>query len=44
MRRVVVTGMGGVTAFGESWQRVSDGLRAGRNAIRKMPEWGCTTA
>ncbi|PWC19443.1 beta-ketoacyl-ACP synthase [Brenneria corticis] len=39
MRRVVVTGMGGVTAFGESWQRVSDGLRAGRNAIRKMPEW-----
>ncbi|EHD23782.1 MULTISPECIES: beta-ketoacyl-ACP synthase [Brenneria] len=40
MRRVVVTGMGGVTAFGESWQRVSDGLRAGRNAIRKMPEWG----
>ncbi|KHN54414.1 beta-ketoacyl-ACP synthase [Pectobacterium fontis] len=39
MRRVVVTGMGGVTAFGESWERVSDGLRAGRNAIRKMPEW-----
>ena len=39
MRRVVVTGMGGVTAFGESWESVSDGLRAGRNAIRKMPEW-----
>ncbi|RYC40544.1 beta-ketoacyl-ACP synthase [Pectobacterium zantedeschiae] len=39
MRRVVVTGMGGVTAFGESWESVSDGLRAGHNAIRKMPEW-----
>ncbi len=39
IRRVVVTGMGGVTAFGESWERVSVGLRAGRNAVRKMPEW-----
>ncbi|MCG8157365.1 beta-ketoacyl-ACP synthase [Brenneria goodwinii] len=39
MRRVVITGMGGVTAFGESWESVSAGLRAGRNAIRKMPEW-----
>ncbi|MBJ7222256.1 MULTISPECIES: beta-ketoacyl-ACP synthase [unclassified Brenneria] len=39
MRRVVVTGMGGVTAFGECWESVSSGLRAGRNAIRKMPEW-----
>ncbi|MEL4888730.1 beta-ketoacyl-ACP synthase [Pectobacterium betavasculorum] len=39
MRRVVVTGMGGVSAFGESWESVSDGLRSGHNAIRKMPEW-----
>ncbi|AUH02381.1 beta-ketoacyl-ACP synthase II [Prodigiosinella confusarubida] len=39
MRRVVVTGMGGVTAFGESWESVGNGLRAGRNAVRKMPEW-----
>lgn len=38
-RRVVVTGMGGVTAFGESWQQISNGLRSGRNAIRNMPEW-----
>ncbi|MTD25361.1 beta-ketoacyl-ACP synthase [Erwinia sorbitola] len=39
MRRVVVTGMGGVTAFGENWQAVSARLRAGENAVRKMPEW-----
>ncbi|WP_213992852.1 beta-ketoacyl-ACP synthase [Sodalis sp. dw_96] len=39
IRRVVVTGMGGVTAFGESWQSVSDGLHSGLNAVRKMPEW-----
>jgi 3-oxoacyl-[acyl-carrier-protein] synthase II len=31
--------MGGVTAFGESWESVSAGLRGGRNAVRKMPEW-----
>lgn len=39
MRRVVVTGMGGVTAFGESWQAISERLLAGNNAVRKMPEW-----
>lgn len=39
MRRVVVTGMGGVTAFGDSWEQVASGLLAGRNAVRKMPEW-----
>ncbi|WJV62559.1 beta-ketoacyl-ACP synthase [Pectobacteriaceae bacterium CE70] len=39
IRRVVVTGMGGVTAFGESWESVGNGLRAGRNVVRKMPEW-----
>ncbi|MEN5015996.1 beta-ketoacyl-ACP synthase [Erwinia sp. Eh17-17] len=39
MRRVVVTGMAGVTAFGENWQAVSERLRAGGNAVRKMPEW-----
>lgn len=39
IRRVVVTGMGGVTAYGESWQAVSTGLRSGKNAVRSMPEW-----
>ncbi|WKV49054.1 beta-ketoacyl-ACP synthase [Dickeya fangzhongdai] len=39
MRRVVVTGMGGVTAFGDNWDQVAGGLLAGRNAVRSMPEW-----
>jgi 3-oxoacyl-[acyl-carrier-protein] synthase II len=31
--------MGGVTAFGNSWPEISARMRAGRNAVRKMPEW-----
>ncbi len=38
-RRVVITGMGGVTAFGEKWQDVSAGLKRYKNAVRAMPEW-----
>ncbi|MEX3955116.1 beta-ketoacyl-ACP synthase [Trinickia sp. EG282A] len=39
MKRVVVTGMGGVTAFGSSWDEIEVALRGGRNAVRRMPEW-----
>ena len=39
MRRVVVTGMGGVCGLGASWPEVLAGLRARRNAIRTMHEW-----
>lgn len=39
MARVVVTGMGGVTAFGTSWQEVEARFRARRNAVRRMPDW-----
>jgi 3-oxoacyl-[acyl-carrier-protein] synthase II len=39
MKRVVVTGMGGVTAFGSHWEEIEGALRAGRNAVRRMPEW-----
>ncbi len=39
MRRVVVTGMGGVSALGAGWPEVEAGLRAGRNCVRYMPEW-----
>lgn len=39
MKRVVVTGMGGVTALGERWEDIEVRLRAGRNAVRAMPEW-----
>lgn len=39
MRRVVVTGMSGITALGDSWDTIEPHLRAGRNAVRRMPEW-----
>ncbi|HCC12711.1 MAG TPA: beta-ketoacyl-ACP synthase, partial [Atlantibacter hermannii] len=38
-RRVVITGMAGVTAFGETWQQVAARLKQGENAVRAMPEW-----
>jgi 3-oxoacyl-[acyl-carrier-protein] synthase II len=39
MRRVVVTGMGGISALGNSWEQIERGFRAGRNAVRYMTEW-----
>lgn len=39
MKRVVITGMGGVTAFGSHWSEIETALRSGRNAVRRMPEW-----
>ena len=39
MRRVVVTGMGGVTALGNSWREVETRLRSLKNAVQRMPEW-----
>jgi 3-oxoacyl-[acyl-carrier-protein] synthase II len=39
MNRVVVTGMAGITALGEGWEKIEKNLRAGRNAIRRMSEW-----
>ena len=39
IHRVAITGMSGVTAFGEGWDAVRAGLKSGRNAVRKMPEW-----
>ncbi|MXN73237.1 beta-ketoacyl-ACP synthase [Burkholderia sp. 4701] len=39
MKRVVVTGMGGVTAFGDTWPEIDARLKAGRNAVQRMPEW-----
>ena len=39
MRRVVVTGVGGVTAIGCSWPEIEARLRAAANAVRYMPEW-----
>ena len=39
MRRVVVTGMGGITALGDTWAEIRDHMLAGRTAIRHMPTW-----
>ncbi|MBS0537573.1 MAG: beta-ketoacyl-ACP synthase [Proteobacteria bacterium] len=38
-RRVVVTGMGGVTALGNDWPSIRRNLDAGRTGVRRMPEW-----
>ncbi|PWK87729.1 beta-ketoacyl-ACP synthase [Fulvimonas soli] len=39
MKRVVVTGMAGITALGHDWPAIAARLREGRNAVRRMPEW-----
>lgn len=39
MRRVVITGLGAVTALGNSWNQFQDALAHGRSGIRQMPEW-----
>ncbi len=39
MHRVVVTGMNGICGLGSTWTQVQTAMRAGRNAIRFMPEW-----
>ena len=38
-RRVVVTGMGGVTALGNDWPTIRDHFAAGRTGVRRMAEW-----
>ncbi len=38
-RRVVVTGMSGVTAFGNDWQSVEPKLRDCQNATQYMPSY-----
>jgi 3-oxoacyl-[acyl-carrier-protein] synthase II len=39
MRRVVVTGMGGLTALGSTWPEIRSGMEAGKIGIRRMHEW-----
>lgn len=38
-RRVVVTGMAGITGLGQQWAEIEAKLRAGRNAVRVIPDW-----
>jgi len=38
-RRVVVTGMSGITAHGTNWKEIKPKLQAGKNAIVYMQDW-----
>lgn len=39
MKRVVVTGMAGISALGSEWQPIQQAFQEGRSAIRVMPDW-----
>jgi len=39
MKRVVITGMAGISALGNDWTSVQQAFQAGRSAIRVMPDW-----
>ena len=39
MRRVVVTGIGGITALGEDWPTIRARMLKGETAVRTMNEW-----
>jgi len=39
-RRVVVTGMAGLTSLGDNWDSIREGVIAGRSGIRRMNDWG----
>jgi 3-oxoacyl-[acyl-carrier-protein] synthase II len=39
MRRVVVTGMAGITSLGQTWEDIEKNLRAGASGVQRMPEW-----
>ena len=38
-KRVVVTGMGGLTALGHDWKTIAANLRALRSGVRHMQDW-----
>ena len=39
MKRVVVTGVGGISPLGRDWPTIQAWLAGYRNAVRHMPEW-----
>ncbi|WP_321929150.1 beta-ketoacyl-ACP synthase [Paraburkholderia guartelaensis] len=39
MKRVVITGMGGVTALGDQWAQVEAALKGGVNAVKRVHDW-----
>ena len=38
-RRVVITGMSGITSLGHSWPEIEQSLRSGASGVLRMPEW-----
>ena len=39
MRRVVITGMAGITSLGQTWEEIENNLRAGVSGVQRMPDW-----
>lgn len=39
MRRVVITGMAGISSLGHDWSSIAAHIKAGRNGVRVMHEW-----
>jgi len=39
MKRVVVTGMAGITSLGSDWDTIAESFAANRSGIRRMDEW-----
>lgn len=39
MKRVVITGMAGISALGSDWAAIQQAFQSGRSAIRAMPDW-----
>ena len=39
MKRVVVTGMAGITSLGSDWTSIEANFNANRSGIRRMDEW-----
>jgi len=39
MRRVVVTGMSGISAVGSDWPTIEAAFRRGQNAVRRLDDW-----
>jgi 3-oxoacyl-[acyl-carrier-protein] synthase II len=40
MKRVVITGMGGISPIGNDWPTIRARLKSRENAVVEMPEWG----
>lgn len=41
MKRVVITGMSAITAFGDNWLDFRRRVAAGQNAVKRMTDWDC---